>query len=334
MNDYVLPFDRCGAAPRSVIGGKSHSLGVMAGAGFPVPPGFAITTGAYRHFLQSTGLSSRLNECLALEEPSGAVRDLFCDGARCAGIDEAILDGYRSLGSGPVAVRSSAADEDLADASFAGQQETFLWVQGEDQVLRKVRECWASLFSAPALAYRHRLGLDHGALAMGVTVQRMVLARCAGVAFTLNPINGDRSKIVIEGSFGLGVAVVGGEVNPDRFLLDKVTLRLLERTINRKPIAYRPELRDVPEDQQLLPCLSDEEVIELAKVSKRIEAHYGAPQDIEWALDDAGAIFLLQARQETVWSRKPATPRTQVQDNPLGYVVSTMLTPQRLSDAG
>jgi pyruvate,water dikinase len=331
----VLPFRQCGPEARELVGGKCLSLAALSAAGFPVPPGFAVTTEAYRRFLAASGLEERLRECLAGSEPAAAIRALLCDGPGCQEVDAAIAEAYRQLcGGQAVAVRSSATAEDQAEASFAGQQETFLGVCGEAAVVRKVRECWASLFSAPAMAYRERLGLEHHGVAMAVGVQVMVEARSAGVMFTLNPTNGDPSKIVIEGSFGLGVAVVGGEVNPDRFTVDKVTLRPLERMINAKTIAYRPLREDVPPEDQTLACVSDDEVLELARLGKAIEAYYGAPQDIEWAIDRTGQVQILQSRPETVWSRKPPQPVVKAERNPLAYVVRAMLTPQKLTDAG
>jgi pyruvate,water dikinase len=217
----------------------------------------------------------------------------------------------------PVAVRSSATAEDLADASFAGQQETYLWILGADEVLRHVMRCWSSLFTPQAIAYRAHLGRAVGDLAMGVVVQRMVPAEAAGVMLTLDPLTGDRSAIVIEASYGLGAAVVNGEVNPDRFSVDKVLMEIRSRTYGVKTVAYRfdasvqgTRLEEVPVALQSKPCVSDAEVLELARLGKQLEQVMGRPQDMEWAIGPGREVFLLQARPETVWSQKDPTPRS------------------------
>jgi pyruvate,water dikinase len=252
----------------------------------------------------------------------------------------AIRAAYRSLCTAgrevPVAVRSSATAEDAATASFAGQLDTFLWVSGEDEVIRHVQRAWAGLYSPSALTYRVQPQAARGEVAMGVVVQEMVEARAAGVLFTLNPLNGDRSKVMIEASFGLGEAVVAGEVNPDRYLLDKVTLEVLERTVARKEVEYRfdPALGTavrgaVPAERQAQPCLSDEEVVALARTGKTVERGAGSPQDVEWAIGTAGntseRIRVLQMRPETVWSRREAQPLIGVKGNAVDYVLASLL---------
>jgi pyruvate,water dikinase len=217
----------------------------------------------------------------------------------------------------PVAVRSSGVAEDLSGASFAGQYETYLWIIGADAVIEHARRCWTGLFGPQVLTYRPE-GDAPGqesmpALPMGVGVQQMVSARAAGVMFTLDPVTGDRSKIVIEGSWGLGEAVVSGLVTPDRYRVDKVTLELLASELANKEqeFSFDPGsgvgLRDVPESRRTEACLTDEQVVALATLAKRIERHRGAPQDIEWAVDEHGTVHVLQVRPETVWSRRPAT---------------------------
>jgi len=219
-----------------------------------------------------------------------------------------------------VAVRSSATAEDLAEASFAGEHETYLWVVGADEVVGHVVRCWASLFTPQAIAYRSHLGMDDlEDLAMGVLVQMMVPAEAAGVMLTVDPVTGDPSQISIEASFGLGAAVVNGEVTPDRIFVDKVTYDIRSRTLSPKTIAYRfdPAARgvvvtEVPEDQQTRPAITDEEAVALARLGKQVERAHGCFQDIEWAIGPGpGAereLFLLQARAETTWSRKQRGP--------------------------
>ncbi|WP_064750566.1 cytochrome P450 [Solirubrobacter soli] len=266
----VLPLEDC--ADVTVVGGKALSLGTMLRAGFPVPGGFAVTTHA------------------------------FASG----GVPEAeIRAAYAALGDDvPVAVRSSATSEDAVDASCAGQYDTYLWVTGADEVIRHVERCWGSMNTGRALAYRHDRGIDEPLMA--VAVQRMVPARAAGVAMTLNPSNGDRSKIAVEAAPGVGEAVVGGEVTPDHYLVDKVML-------------------DVVSTRPVTDCLSAVEVRQVARLAKLVEQHYGRPQDIEWAIDASGAVFLLQARPETVWANKPL--RTTSYATGIGSLVSTLINP-------
>ena len=232
-------------------------------------------------------------------------------------IEGSVAEAYAALGrqvgraDPPVAVRSSAIAEDMPDASFAGVQDTYLWICGLDAVLDGIRRCWASFHNPEAVAYREAHGITRGG--MSVAVQYMVDARVAGVMFTLNPVSGDRSSIAIDASYGLGVSVVGGEVTPDSFLVSKVTREIVRRQIGAKatevvadPAAATTVTRDVPEELRAQPSLSDEEIVRLAEIGRRIETHYGRPQDVEWAIDrQLGELFILQSRPETVWSRKP-----------------------------
>jgi pyruvate, water dikinase len=263
------------------FGGKSASLGELLDAGIPVPPGFAIST-------------------TAAEELTEALRGEIA--ARYAALGDEV----------PVAVRSSALGEDSAEATFAGQQDTYLWVRGIDAVCDAVRRCWASLYSPEAVAYRERFGVQHPA--MGVTIQRMVDAAVSGVMFTCNPLSGDRSMVAINASWGLGLAVVGGEVTPDDYLISKVTGEVVKKTISDKTVQYVPaatgtERVDVPRDRRKEPCLDDGKRATLVAMGKRIERHFGAPQDIEWAFDHRGELFILQSRPVTgLAKREPQAP--------------------------
>jgi pyruvate,water dikinase len=212
-------------------------------------------------------------------------------------------------------VRSSATAEDLPTASFAGQQDTYLWVTGADQVIQKVRNCWASLFTPRAISYRVKNHFPHEKVLISVGVQKMVNSRAAGVMFTLNPTNGDISKVVIEGSWGLGETVVSGSVNPDKFVVDKVMLEINERAVSTKHIECIYDIEkgevvnaDVESDMQCTCCLEDLEIKELVRIAKIIESHYGRAMDIEWAIDKDFSfpqnIFIVQARPETVWSQR------------------------------
>lgn len=253
------------------FGGKSASLGELLHAGIPVPPGFAISTDA------GEDLTDILRRDIAAR--------------------------YGEMGDGvPVAVRSSALGEDSAEATFAGQQDTYLWVRGIDAIYDAVQKCWASLHSAQAVSYRERFGVDNPA--MGVTIQRMVDAAVSGVMFTCNPVSGDRSMVAINASWGLGLAVVGGEVTPDDYLVSKVTGEVVKQTVNDKAIQYVPaahgtERIDVDEARRAQPCLDDDKLSALVALGKRVEKHFGAPQDIEWAFDHAGELFILQSRPVT-----------------------------------
>ena len=330
MSEFTLNFENCNSDMLNRVGGKCTSLGTMISAEAPVPPGFAVTTDAYIAMFRQNGLYSLINAELDgledsddphLPEVSEKVRGLIEGVPISAEIDDAIRSAYRDLSTRctsdaiPVAVRSSATAEDLPDASFAGQQDTYLWIVGEDAVVQHVRKCWSSLFTARAIAYRLDKGFAHEDVSMGVAVQKMVNARAAGVAFTLNPINGDRSKIAVDASWGLGEAVVGGEVTPDNFLVDKVILDVVKETISPKHIEYAVDVaqgctvkRDVEPDRQTQPSVTRDELLAVAKLAKSAERHYKHPQDIEWAIDaDLPApnnVVLLQSRPETVWSQK------------------------------
>jgi pyruvate,water dikinase len=218
-------------------------------------------------------------------------------------------------------VRSSATSEDSAEASFAGLQDTRLCVQGIEAVLQALRACWASLYSRESVSYRLRLQLPEGQVAMGVVVQRMLASRASGVMFTRSPLTGDRSVIVIEGSVGLGSAMVSGEVTPDKYVVNKVTGEIVQRTVSAKAVRHVAafdggvRIEPIGDAEQRLPALGDDEVRELAALGKQVERHYGAPQDIEWAIapDERGGerIHVLQSRPETVWSRRDAQPVAQ-----------------------
>lgn len=324
----VLWLDEVGEDPGSLVGGKFSSLAEMRTSGFGVPPAFAVTTAAYRSFMRESGLDEHARALLggldrgdleAVEVAGEAMRHAIEGAPFSAAIATAVTAAYARLCEGagcvdvPVAVRSSGIAEDSAGASFAGQYDTYLWVIGEDEVRNRVRRCWTGLFGAAVLTYRPEGGeVAAGDPGMAVIVQQMVEPRAAGVMFTLDPVTGDRSKVVIEAAWGLGEAVVAGEVTPDRFRIDKVTLEVIGRTIVDKPEEYRFEpgsgtrLRPVPDERRRTSSLDDATLGQLATLAKRIERHRGAPQDIEWAVDDAGRIHVLQVRPETVWSRREA----------------------------
>jgi len=300
----------------------------MTSAGAPVPPGFAVTTDAFDAVMNQTTLRDHIVTILAdldmddiaeVDRRASRIRELILTQTVPVAVREETLVAYDSLmelcgGEVPVAVRSSATAEDLPDASFAGQQDTYLWILGRQNVLEKIRECWASLYTSRAIIYRMANNISDEGLSMAVAVQKMVNSRTSGVAMTIDPGNGDRSKIVVDSSWGLGELVVSGEVTPDNFLIDKVMMHVVRRIISDKHEELVPTghgtvaRRDVEPDRRNSPSLSDEELIAVAKLAKSAEKHYGCVQDVEWAIDadlPAGQnVLLLQSRPETVWSQK------------------------------
>ena len=249
-----------------------------------------------------------------------------------ADLEQEILEAYRRLGgsgSAPaVAVRSSATTEDSAEASFAGLQDTYLWVTQADAVAAKIRSCWASLYSTESLSYRRRLKIAEATVAMAVVVQTMVDARTAGVMFTRSPLTGDRSVVTIEGAWGLGSALVSGEVTPDQQVVGKITGEISVREISDKAIRHAQaaaggvEELAVEESRRREACLSDEELQSLRTVGRQVERHYGRPQDIEWAIDQhTEQILLLQSRPETVWSNKDHQAAAEQVTDPLLHVM-------------
>ncbi len=343
---HVAWFEELDDDDRDVAGGKAVSLGRLVGAGIRVPRGFVVTTVAFRQArsgFDADGSIVKLVEDLdADDEPacravSGTIRARVERAELPPDVESAIVLGYRALcvesPDAPVAVRSSATMEDGAEASFAGLQETYLWVRGEREVQSAVRRCWASLYSEPSVSYRRRLNLPEEAMAMGVVVQEMVDSRTAGVMFTRSPVTGDPSVIAISASWGLGSAVVGGEVTPDEFVVNKVTGDIARHTISDKAIRHVPNretngIREeaVPDHLRSVPSLSTGEVKQLAELGRAIERHHGCAQDIEWAICGADSaapeIFLLQSRPETVWSSKQTRLVESVGANPFSSVLT------------
>lgn len=315
--ELVLDLARLDMRMLPEVGGKAANLGELIGAGFVVPSGFCVTTGAYRQVAAGGHLED------VLDVP---VRDIagLAERARAAilaapvpiAVAAAVVGAYRALGHDvPVAVRSSATAEDLPSASFAGQQDTYLNIVGAEAVLDAVRRCWASLWTDRALTYRTSNGIDHRSVQLAVIVQHMVEARVAGVLFTADPVTGHRGHSVIDASPGLGEAVVSGMVNPDHFVVDTggvvVQRRLGDKrvVISSRPgggTEQRTGTADVGQS-----CLPDAQLRELAALGRRVQSHYGTAQDIEWALDASGAWWLTQARPITTLYPLPAAGRDQ-----------------------
>src|SRR4051794_18978876 len=328
----VLRFADVGLGDVASVGGKGASLGELLRAGIRVPQGFVVTTTAFRQAIEHLDAEGHIVRRIAALDPADAaslagttaeIRAIVESAPLPAEVADAVTASYAALcaESGehdlPVAVRSSATSEDSADASFAGLQDTYLWVRGAAEVLEQVRRCWASLYSVESVTYRLRRDIPEDDLAMAVVVQRMVDSRSSGVMFTRSPLTGDRSVICLDASWGLGSAVVSGDVTPDSFMVSKVTGEITRRTVASKTTWHQPDPKgsgvietEVPVNLQDVPSISEEEIAELVAVARRVEAHYGAPQDIEWAVSRSAAagenVFLLQSRPETVWAQKDA----------------------------
>ncbi|MEW9491553.1 MAG: pyruvate, water dikinase [Candidatus Aramenus sulfurataquae] len=321
---YILDISKLRKDMIDIAGGKGANLGELVSFGIRVPPGFIITSKAYYYFISHNNLNTKIKEILDqekdVEEASKRIKELILKSKIPEDLEQAILSAYDELAKRVgteilVAVRSSATAEDLENASFAGQQDTYLNVT-RPELLNNVKMVWASLFNARAIEYRRAKGIDVEKVGIAVVVQKMVNSRSAGVMFTLHPANGDRNFIVIESSWGLGEAVVGGKVTPDEIVIEKSTLRIVEKRTSHKTLKIyydRVQKRNVEvevkgEEADRI-SLTDEEAIELAKLALKIEEHYGRPMDIEWAIDAdmkfPDNVFIVQARAETFWSSKP-----------------------------
>jgi pyruvate,water dikinase len=342
----VLWFEDVRNNDVSIVGGKNASLGEMINSGLPVPPGFAVTAFSYERFIQEKKIAEQIykiiketvtnpNDPKQYDLASKRIRELIEKTPMPKDIENAIRTAYKDLNKRLelkdtfVAVRSSATAEDLPDASFAGQQETYLNVKGADDLIDKVVKCWSSLFTPRAIFYRNEKGFPHEKVFISVGVQKMVNSGCAGVMFTINPVTGNRDEIVIEGNYGLGETVVSGAVNPDDFVIDKATTKIKSRRISRKTVEYIRDPKtgktvhlEVPAEKQKVTCIDDRELLTLAELAKRIEKHYNKPMDIEWAIDQDISypqnMFIVQARPETVFGSKemeaPKMEETNVQE--------------------
>ncbi len=354
--NYVIPFENCDNTMVGAVGGKCASLGELMRARIQVPPGFAITTAAYEQFINDNSLKERIFDRLKgldhdrtqeLDSASSDIRSWIEAGTISEPLEDTVASHYRLLGRRsripalPVAVRSSATAEDLPGASFAGQQDTYLWIRGVDQLLDRIKKCWSSLFTSRAIAYRLKMGFDHSMVLISVAVQKMVRSFTAGVMFTINPATGDRATVVIDSNYGYGESVVSGEVTPDQFHVNKITMEVVKKTISEKKIYYTTDPKsdevlklEVHPERQNSQSLLDEEVLELAKYGKLIEQHYGRPMDIEWATEKGlpyrGEIFILQSRPETVWSQKEVKPISIAAGSALEHIVAGLIMGKKL----
>ncbi len=322
---YTRPLAELRRADAAEFGGKSANLGELLAAGIPVPPGFAVSARAFRTFVEATGLDGMIAAAMSRAstgdvEASSAASKTIGEAMRFAPLPDAVRaelhwrhDGLAHATGDerpPVAVRSSALAEDSQEASHAGQQESFLWVRGEEQICDAVRDCWVSLYTPHAISYRAALRAEETEPAMGVTVQLMVDAEISGVMFTCNPVSGDPSMVAVNASWGLGIAVVSGELTPDDYLVSKITGEVVRQTVNAKHVEYVPDAAgrgtvrlDVAAERRDEPCLGERQLAALVEVARRVERHFGSHQDIEWAIARAqplpDALLVLQARPVT-----------------------------------
>ncbi|BBL45758.1 Phosphoenolpyruvate synthase [Nanobdella aerobiophila] len=320
---YVKWFKDISKDDVNIVGGKGANLGEMSKLNMPVPPGFVLTVDAYWKFVNDNNIYNKIKEILSkidinnpaqLRKASNDIQDLFIHGNISEDLKNEILNNYKELSkifnedNTYVAVRSSATAEDMPNASFAGEQATYLNVKGENALLDSVKKCWASLWTARAINYRSIMNFSNDKVALAVVIQKQIFSKKSGVMFTAEPVNNDISKIIIEASWGLGEAIVSGEVIPDEYIVDKNTLQILNVKINQKKImtVYDPDSLtkniNVSQDLQNTRCLSDDEIRRLAEYGKALEQHYGRPQDIEFAIDDN--IYIVQTRAITTINNK------------------------------
>jgi pyruvate,water dikinase len=313
----IVWFNQVTKEDVATVGGKGANLGEMTNADIPVPPGFIVTANAYFDFIKRSGISDKIRSLLKPLDPSDSkqlqltatkIKQSILESTMPLEIATEIKEAYAKMGGGLVAVRSSATAEDLPEASFAGQQRTFLNVEGAENVVVAVQGCWASLYEPRAIFYRQQQGFDHFKVGLAVPVQKMVASQASGVTFTLEPVTSDTSKIIIEAVFGLGEAIVSGEVTPDLYIIDKDDFKIISKKIGKQEWQLVKNTdTDNKESNIWVPLslamqtqqkVTDEDIIQLAKLAKQIEDHYQFPQDIEWAKEDK-ELFIVQSRPVT-----------------------------------
>ncbi len=335
----ILWFNEVSKDDVGIVGGKGANLGEMTQANIPVPPGFIVTASAYNDFLINSGIINEINEILKplnandskqLRNIAEAIKKVILQAPMPEDLAHEIKDAYRKMGRGYVAVRSSATAEDLPEASFAGQQSTYLNIQGEQQLLEAVQKCWASLFEARAIFYRIEHGFEHSKVHIAVPVQRMIQSDASGVMFTLEPVSSDTSKIAIEAVIGLGEMIVSGDVTPDTYIVDKKTISIEKKDIaaqewklvrNTEGKNRKNNIKiNLTAQEKAQQKIADEDILALAKIGIRLENHYGFPQDIEWAKEN-NELYIVQTR-----------PVTTIRDNIATELVD-ITTPVLLSGA-
>ncbi len=350
MAKWIYGFDKLRAEHNDIVGKKCANLGEMTEAGFRVPPGFALSLEAYHKFMKETGAIEEIRQYLTAfnadpkrpadmpkyDKASEAIRGIVESKEMPEDMKDVIRQYYdelcraTGLSDLPVATRSSGP------VSHPGQYESYLYIRGISSVIENIIKVWSSTFNQRSLIARASLGLPLEYDPVGVAVLKMVNAKAAGVMFTINPVNGDPSKIMIDGNWGLGESVVSGSVSPDEWMVDKVLLKINKVMVSSKLKEYVFDTKtakamfvDIPPDRQNRLCLSEEEVLELAKIGKKIERHYGIAQDTEWAIDKdlpfPENIFILQCRPEQVWSKKKPEPIAKTESSYIDYMANRFI---------
>jgi len=349
----TIRFDEAASLDTKLVGGKAHGLATMTQAGMPVSPGFTVSTKAYHQYLDAAGLREKISGLLelvdrhsieALSDAERAIGGWFEAGTFPEALHANVHEAYSHLCADvgienvSVAVRSSATAEDAEGASFAGEYDTFVGISGAGDVERYLRKCWASAFTGRSMAYAWKNGISPLEVEMAVVVQKTVRARAAGVMFTLSPLTGDRSRIVIEAAYGLGLSVVGGEVTPDRYVVAKIGGEILDRVVGEKQVEYLTGHAATPVDEERRKqlCLRDAEVMELAHLGKALERKHQRPVDVEFAVDtelpSGRGIVLLQCRPETYWSSRHAATKPPPISDVAQAVLATVLRKPGVDD--
>ncbi len=315
--ELLRSFEHLDKSDVGLAGGKGASLGEMTQAGIPVPPGFVVLSASFEKFIEETGLVADIDAILdsvnheeisTVENASEKIRGLILGATMPKDIATQIMSSFKKLGAKYVAVRSSATSEDSASAAWAGQLDSFLNTD-EKRLLENVRRCWASLFTPRAIFYRFEKGLHATKISVAVVVQKMVESEVSGIAFSVHPVTEDYNQLIIEASYGLGEAIVSGQVTPDSYVVEKKPRRIIERTVQVKTRGlYRSpkgdnEWKDVPTVRAEAQALSDEQIEMLSTIILRIESHYGFPCDIEWAFEK-GKFYIVQSRPITTLTEK------------------------------
>lgn len=316
-DEFVLPFEKVSKRDVNLAGGKGASLGEMTQAGIPVPPGYIVLAHSFEIFIEETRIREKIEKELDLvdiediktvESASERIKDIILGSDVPRKISDKIMESFDRLGAEFVAVRSSATSEDSSSAAWAGQLETYLNTE-RNSLIESVRKCWASLFTTRAIFYRFEKGLQKQNISVAVVVQKMVDSEVAGIAFSVHPVTEDKNQILIEGSFGLGEAIVSGQVTPDSYVVDKRNNKIIENQVNFKRKALYKSAKggnewvELDDDKAEKQVLNDREIIELAKIISRIEEHYGFPCDIEWA-KEKGKFYITQSRPITTLINK------------------------------
>jgi pyruvate,water dikinase len=336
-------FHEVGKQDIQMVGGKGANLGEMTQQGISVPPGFIVTTNAYYEFLEHSGLKDKIRDLLKpldannskqLQEVSDKIKELIITAPLQPELAESIREAYNKMGKGMVAVRSSATAEDLPEFSFAGQQATFLNISGENEVVEAVKACMASLFEARSIFYREKNKFDHFKVGIAVPVQRMVQSKISGVMFTADPSTGDKNKIIIDAVYGLGETLVSGDVTPDHYEVSKENMEVTDKEIKNQEwklikgagnTNVKVPLTSSEQSQQKI---SDEDLLSIANTGKILEQCYGTPQDVEWAKDEQGNIYIVQTRPITTMLKKKAVP---IEINATPILIGSPASPGRAS---